>query len=302
MSLTNISTLGFIGLGVMGNPMCANLSRKSGLPVYGADRDADAVMRLADTPNFHDCASITEVARQADVVFLSLPAIKQVVDVCLGPGGLLQNPGRVKAIVDMSTSSVEGTRALAAKVRAAGIAYLDAPVARLREAARLGTLSIMVGGSQADFDVVRPFLATMGSDITLCGEVGAGQVVKILNNMVVFMNVHALAEALTIGRHAGVDGKLLLEAMSMGSADSFMLRNAGLKSLVPHNFPKLAFPTDYAIKDISLALELARSNGLAADAPTLTHELLCKTRDAGYALDYYPAMINLIDPSLAPKA
>ena len=159
---------------VMGNPMCANLSRKSGLPVYGADRDADAVMRLADTPNFHDCASITEVARQADVVFLSLPAIKQVVDVCLGPGGLLQNPGRVKAIVDMSTSSVEGPRALAAKVRAAGIAYLDAPVARLREAARLGTLSIMVGGSQADFDVVRPFLATMGSDITLCGEVGAG--------------------------------------------------------------------------------------------------------------------------------
>ena len=83
MTLHNVTTLGFIGLGVMGNPMCANLSRKGGLPVYGTDRDPDAVARLAGTDNFHGCASIADVARQADVVFLSLPAINQVVDVCL---------------------------------------------------------------------------------------------------------------------------------------------------------------------------------------------------------------------------
>ena len=295
-----ISSLGFIGLGVMGAPMCSNLAAHSGLPVAGFDAVPEAMARVARAA-FTASASIAEVAAHADLVFLSLPAVAQVSDVCRGPGGLFaaaQGGGpkrRMKMLVDMSTSAVKETRELAAEAEQHGIVYLDAPVARLREAARLGTLSIMVGGPQEAYQTVLPYLRCMGSDITHCGGVGAGQTVKILNNMIVFMTAHALSEALLIGRAAGVDPKLLFETMALGSADSFVLRNQGLKALVPGHFPLQAFPTEYAIKDIRLALELARDGGVVASQAARTHALLEKTRDAGYAKEYYPVMFKLLE-------
>ena len=287
-------TLGFIGLGVMGEPMCANLIRKSKLPVYGTDTRAEPRDRLA-AEGLKPCNSIAEVAANADIIFLSLPSIAEVTEVCLGAGGIAAAGGRVHTIVDMSTSAVKQTRELAAQLREKGLSFIDAPVARMRQAAKDGTLSIMVGGSDDEFKLVQPFLSCMGSDITHCGGTGSGQVVKILNNMVVFMTVHALAEALAIGRRAGVDGALLFDVMSMGSADSFALRTPGQKSLVPGSFPENTFPTDYAIKDIKLALELARQGGIDADAATLTANLLEKTSRAGFSRNYYPAFINLIE-------
>lgn len=287
-------TLGFIGLGVMGEPMCANLIRKSKLPVYGTDTRAEPRDRLA-AEGLKPCNSIAEVAANADIIFLSLPSIAEVTEVCLGAGGIAAAGGRVHTIVDMSTSAVKQTRELAAQLREKGLSFIDAPVARMRQAAKDGTLSIMVGGNDDEFKRVQPFLSCMGSDITHCGGTGSGQVVKILNNMVVFMTVHALAEALAIGRRAGVDGALLFDVMSMGSADSFALRTPGQKSLVPGSFPENTFPTDYAIKDIKLALELARQGGIDADAATLTANLLEKTSRAGFSRNYYPAFINLIE-------
>jgi len=292
--MTAIASLGFVGLGVMGAPMCTNLANKGGLAVFGFDTQPDAPARV-QSPAFKPCASLAEVADQADVVFLSLPAIRQVIDVCRGPGGFFAHRGRLKIIVDMSTSAVKETRELAAEAAKLGIVFLDAPVARLREAARLGTLSIMVGGPKEAYEAVLPYLATMGSDITHCGDVGAGQTVKILNNMIVFMTAHALSEALLIGREAGVDPKLLFETMALGSSDSFVLRNQGFKSLVPGQFPLQAFPTEYALKDLSLALELARDGGVVAEQATRTHALLEKTRDAGYAKEYYTVMIKLLE-------
>lgn len=292
--MTAVSSLGFVGLGVMGAPMCNNLVNKGGLPVAGFDSVPESLARMQGAA-FHPCQSLAQVADNADVVFLSLPAVKQVIEVCRGPGGFFSHPGRVKIIVDMSTSAVKETRELAAEAAQHGITWLDAPVARLREAARLGTLSIMVGGPKEAYDTVLPYLKCMGSDITHCGAVGAGQTVKILNNMIVFMTAHALSEALLIGREAGVDPKLLFETMALGSSDSFVLRNIGLKALVPGNFPLLAFPTEYAIKDISLALELARDGGVPAEQAARTHALLEKTRDAGYAKEYYPVMIKLLE-------
>ena len=289
-----VSSLGFVGLGVMGAPMCNNLAAKSGLAVAGFDNVPEAIARMQGAA-FHPCQSLAQVADNADVVFLSLPAVKQVAEVCRGPGGLFAHKGRVKIVVDMSTSAVKETRELAGEAAQHGITWLDAPVARLREAARLGTLSIMVGGPKGAYDTVLPYLQCMGSDITHCGDVGAGQTVKILNNMIVFMTAHALSEALLIGREAGVDPKLLFETMALGSSDSFVLRNIGLKALVPGIFPLLAFPTEYAIKDISLALELARDGGVVAEQATRTHALLEKTRDAGYAKEYYPVMIKLLE-------
>ena len=286
-----ITTLGFIGLGVMGEPMCGNLVSKTKLPVFGSDLKPEPVERLT-AKGLKPCNSIAEVARQADVVFLSLHSPQAVEEVC---ATIAQANGCTHIIVDMSTTPVKLTRELNARLAKHGINLLDAPVAGMRARAHAGTLSIMVGGSVETFGSVQPHLAHMGADITHCGETGFGQVVKALNNMVVFMTVNALAEAITIGRAAGIDAKLLFETMSKGSSDSAALRTPGLKHLVPDHFPEDAFPTDYALKDISLALELARDVGVDSPAARHTQDLLEATSRAGYGRNYYPAMVKLIE-------
>ncbi len=289
--MLKIETIGFVGLGVMGEPMCANLARKSGLPVHAYDQNPQPVARLAAAGAVAE-ASLEAVGAKVDAVFLSLPSIVQVESVC---AALLAAPRRPKLIVDMSTSDVARTRVLAAKLAEAGVQFVDAPVARTKEAAIQGTLFITVGATQELFDAVQPLLAHMGSDVLHCGATGCGQVVKILNNIMVFMTVNALSEVLTIGRRAGMDGKELFDALSKGSADSFALRNHGMKSLVPDTFPEKVFPVEYAIKDASLALALADQAGFTPHIAHYTHDLLCKTKAAGFAQNYHPAMIQLVD-------
>jgi 3-hydroxyisobutyrate dehydrogenase-like beta-hydroxyacid dehydrogenase len=288
--MREISTLGFVGLGVMGEPMCRNLVTKTDLPVHGTDLKREPVERLA-TNGLRACTSVAEVARQADAVFLSLHSPKAVEDVCMA---IVAATGRAHTIVDMSTTPVKLTKELHARLAAHGITLVDAPVAGMRARAHAGTLSIMVGGTLEVFAAVQPHLAHMG-EATHCGELGFGQVVKALNNMVVFMTANALAEAITIGRRAGIDAKLLFETMSKGSSDSAVLRTGGLKHLVPDHFPEDAFPTDYALKDISLALELAKDVGVDAPAAQHTRDLLEATSRAGYGRNYYPVMVKLIE-------
>lgn len=286
-----IRTLGFIGLGVMGGAMCANLVRRSDLPVVAFDPVPDALERAVEV-GAQEAADIAEVARRADVVFLSLPSIVQVEDVVTQ---LVAGDERPQVIVDMSTSDVNRTRALGEKMAEIGVVFMDAPVARLRQAAIDGTLLITVGATEEQFDLVRPLLSTMGSDVVHAGALGSGQVTKIINNMVVFQNVNALAEAMAIGRASGVDGKVLFETLQLGSADSFQLRNSAMDSLVPDEFALKRFPTLYAIKDLNLALSLAEEAGVQAPGARQTMDLLERTRDAGYTEEYYPVMIKMID-------
>ena len=285
-----VSALGFIGLGVMGEPMCRNLVTKTKLPVHGTDLKREPVERLAAN-GLKACASIADVARQADLIFLSLHSPKAVEEVC---DAIAAAKGRAHTIADMSTTPVRLTRELHARLATQGVTLVDAPVAGMRARAHAGTLSIMVGATPDDFAAVQPHLAHMG-EATHCGAVSFGQVVKALNNMVVFMTANALAEAITIGRRAGVDAKLLFETMSKGSSDSAVLRTPGLKHLVPDHFPEDAFPTDYALKDISLALELARDVGVKAPAAQHTRDLLEATSRAGYGRNYYPAMVKIVE-------
>ena len=289
--MLDVRVLGFVGLGVMGGPMCANLTTKSGLPVVVHDVAEEAVAAAVEA-GAQRAAGLADLAARADVIFLSLPAIDQVEDVA---GEILAAPRRPAVIVDMSTSDVARTRALGERAAAAGVTLADAPVARLRQAARDGTLLITVGATMEVFSLLGPYLSCMGSDIVHAGGLGNGQVIKILNNMIVFQNVNALAEALAIGRTAGVDGRLLFETLQLGSADSFQLRNSAMATLVPDEFPLKTFPTVYAIKDLALALKLAADAGLTVKGAEQTMELLAATRDAGYAENYYPAMIKLID-------
>lgn len=290
--------IGFIGLGVMGGPMCTNLTRKSGQAVHVFDMSKEAVARLVEAGAVAE-DSIASLAQNVDVVFLSLPSIEQVEQVCTE----LRNAGdRLRVIVDMSTSDVARTRALAESLAKDGIALVDAPVARTAEAAVKGTLLITVGSTEALFELVRPLLDCMGSDILHCGNIGSGQTVKILNNMMVFMTVNALSEIITIGRRAGLDGKVLFELLSQGSADSFVLRNHGMKSLALDTFPEKVFPLLYAIKDAGLALTLAKQGDFRPHIAQYTYDVLCKARDAGFGQNYHPAIVQIVDGRANGKA
>ena len=284
-------SLGFIGLGVMGAPMCANLLKKTGRPVTVYDTVENAV-RDAVAHGAEPAADVAQVADRSDIVFLSLPSIDQVESVCQA---ILASPRLPSLIVDMSTSNVSRTRDLADRLKAAGVAFMDAPVARTKQAAIDGKLFISVGGSEQDFARVSPYLNCMGSDVLHCGDTGSGQIVKILNNYMVFMTVNALSEAITIGRQAGMEAGKLLTLLSQSSADSFVLRNHGMKSLAKDEFPEKTFPMVYAIKDCSLALDLAREGGFQPRIGAYTYDMMCLARDAGYAQNYHPAVIKLID-------
>src|SRR5215468_210043 len=293
--MTRPGVLGFIGLGVMGQPMCRNLARKSGAAVVAFDERRAPLAALA-ADGAQAAASVAELVSLAEIVFLCLPGEPQVRAVCLDGGGLaaLVKPGQT--VVDMSTCPVALARELGQAFASRGVSFADAPIARTAQAARDGTLSIMVGGEPALFERLRPFLACMGSEVTHCGGVGAGQAVKLMNNMVVAQTVVALAEALAVARASGaVEPRVLFETLAKGSADSFVLRNHGMKSLLPDSHPTQgAFPTSYIIKDLSYALALAESAGVTLEQASTTRRLMERTEAAGYRDNYYTAVLRTI--------
>jgi 3-hydroxyisobutyrate dehydrogenase len=290
--MSEYKTVGFIGLGVMGEPICRNLVKKSGKRVLAFDLSPEPLARLrADGAEL--AASVADAITQSDLLFLCLPSAKHVRAVFEGDG-ILKNIRSGQVVVDLGTSSVSQTRDFAQQLQAKGAAWADAPIARTRQAAQDGTLSVMVGATPALYAEVEPLIRCFATDVTRCGEVGAGQVTKILNNMVLFETVNALAEAVAVARHNGVDPKLLLDTLSKGSADSFALRNHGMKAIVPGNFPERAFSTEYALKDLSYALELAADAGLRIRGAELIGTVLQEAIDAGSGDNYFPVIARHI--------
>ena len=286
-----IATVGFIGLGVMGEPMCGHLRRKSGLAVLAHDMRNEPIQRLAEFGV--QGASLLEIARRADVILLSLPdgkAVQAVID------ALAPHLSAGQVVVDMSTAPVALARDVGARLEAQGVYFADAPVARTREAALRGDLSITVGATDELFAHLTALLGHMGSDVTHCGPVGTGQVVKILNNMLVFENTCAVAEAIALGRRNGVEPEKLLSAIAKGSGDSFVLRNHGMKAMVPEAYPERAFSTLYAMKDLSYALLMADEAGLEIAGARLAMQRLEASVAAGNAEKYHPAVRDVIDP------
>jgi 3-hydroxyisobutyrate dehydrogenase-like beta-hydroxyacid dehydrogenase len=283
-------TLGFVGLGVMGEPMCRNLAARSGIPVAAFDVNPEPVRQLA-AGGVRGADSLESLARDAEVVFLSLPGGAEVAAVC---AVLLPRLAEGACLVDLSTAPVGLARDLAGACAVRGVAFADAPVARTREAAVAGTLSIMVGASEATFARIRPLLACMGSDVSHCGGPGAGQLAKLMNNMVLAQNVVALAEALAVAKAAGVEPSVLFEVLAKGSADSFALRNHGMKALLPGAFPERAFSAEYMLKDVGYALELAAGCGLHLSGAENARTLLERTIAAGFGAEYFPALAKLV--------
>ena len=285
--------LGFIGLGVMGEPMCRNLARCSGRSVIAFDQDSAPLNRLAKI-GVAPAKTVQEVGA-AEIVFLSLPDGDAVSAVCFGKEGLLSQLDAGSTLVDLGTSPVALTREIALLAMEQSVAFADAPVARTRAAAEAGTLSIMVGAAESIYARLEPLLRHMGEDVTHCGDVGAGQTVKLMNNMVLFQTVSALAEALHIARRSGVDAQVLLETLAKGSADSFALRNHGMNALLPEIFPTSAFSARYALKDNDYALALAAAAGVSADGAELVARRLQESINAGYGDDYFPVLSRLLE-------
>lgn len=287
-------TLGFIGLGVMGGPMCRNVAAKHGAPVHAFDL-SEAALAEVRAAGAKIAGSVAEVARAADIVFLSLPGGAQVHGVCLGDDGIASAGRAGMTVVDLSTTSVAEARAVGEALADKGIAFADAPVARTREAAQKGTLSIMVGADEALFARIEPLLRYIGSDIAHCGGIGCGQVVKLINNTLVFEHVAALAEMMVVGERAGVAPETLLKAVSNGSGDSFVLRNHGMKAMLPRTFPEQAFPSDYVLKDLGYSIELAKSCGVEPRLPELVEKYYRTAVEQGVGARYFPSIIELID-------
>ena len=293
VGLSEDPPLGFIGLGVMGEPMCRNLARCSGRSVIAFDQDSAPLNRLAKI-GVAPAKTVQEVGA-AEIVFLSLPDGDAVSAVCFGKEGLLSQLDAGSTLVDLGTSPVALTREIALLAMEQSVAFADAPVARTRAAAEAGTLSIMVGAAESIYTRLEPLLRHMGEDVTHCGDVGAGQTVKLMNNMVLFQTVSALAEALHIARRSGVDDQVLLETLAKGSADSFALRNHGMNALLPEIFPTSAFSARYALKDNDYALALAAAAGVSADGAELVARRLQESINAGYGDDYFPVLSRLLD-------
>ena len=292
--MIEFKNVGFIGVGAMGGRMCRNLVLKSGKRVIAYDINYRAVMKLVDF-GVEAAPSIAFLTKESNLIFMCLPGESQVREVCLGDDGIFTNARAGQIVIDMSTATPAIARQLSNKFAKKSVEFADAPVSRGVSAAEDGTLSIMFGGTLELLERIRPALECMGTSITHCGGVGTGQVMKLMNNMVIFQNVSALAEALTISRRFGIDGELLFETLSRGSADSYVLRKHGIMYMVKDIYPDDLFPMTYSLKDLRYALQLAKETNVDAAGARVVKRRFEEAIEAGYGKLYSPVIQKLLE-------
>lgn len=293
MSTLHGQKIGFIGLGLMGKPMARNLA-KAGAEMTVHNRSSAPVEELAAegmTPG----GSPAGVAAAADIVICMLTDTPAVEKVMLdADDGIIAGISPDTLIIDMSTSKVPATRAFAEAIEAKGGQYVDAPVSGGTIGAEGGTLTIMAGGTDAAFERALPVLQVLGQKITHVGAVGTGQVAKAANQVIVGLNIGAVAEALTLAKHAGADPARVREALGGGFADSRILDVHGQR-MIDGAFTPGARATVQR-KDMDQALELASELGIELPATALSRDLYDKLIESGDGDLDHAALIRAIDP------
>ena len=253
-----MTTVAFIGLGIMGGPMAANLV-KAGFEVVGYNRSPDAVKRLVDAGG-RGADSVAEAVRGADVIVTMVPDSPDVEDVTGGDDGIFANAEKGALYVDMSSIRPDVAVRVAEAGRSAGLRVLDAPVSGGEAGAIEGNLSIMVGGDAADFEAAKPVLDAVGKTIVLVGPAGSGQTVKAANQLIVAVNIEALAEAVAFLEAYGVDLDAALEVLGGGLAGSTVLARKG------PNMRKRDFTPGFRLalhhKDLGIVTSAAREAGV----------------------------------------
>ena len=253
--------IGFIGLGIMGKPMSKNLL-KAGYSVVVTDLHQAAVDEVVAV-GAKAAANIKELAAQCEVIVTMLPNSPQVKQVVLGEGGVIEGAKEGTVVIDMSSIAPLASREIAAELTKKGIAMLDAPVSGGEPKAIEGTLSVMVGGDKALFDKHYDVMKAMAASVVHTGDIGAGNVTKLANQVIVALNIAAMSEAFTLATKAGVEPELVYQAIRGGLAGSTVL-DAKAPMVMARNF-KPGFRIDLHIKDLQNALDT--SHGVGASLP-----------------------------------
>ncbi len=260
--------IGFIGLGIMGRPMAANLLR-AGHEMFLASRSGvPAELREAGGTA---CATAREVAAQSEIVIVMVPDTPDVEKVLFGPDGVAEGLQKGAVVVDMSSISPIETKAFASRVEALGGHYLDAPVSGGEVGAKAASLTIMVGGPEPVFERVRPVFELMGKNITLVGGNGAGQTTKVANQIIVALNIEAVSEALLFASKAGADPARVRQALLGGFASSRVLE-VHAERMIKRTFAP-GFRIELHQKDLNLALQGARALGVSLPNTATAQEL-----------------------------
>jgi 3-hydroxyisobutyrate dehydrogenase len=246
-------TIGFIGLGIMGQGMARNIL-KAGYPLVVWNRTAAKTEGLV-AEGATAATTPADLAAQCDIIITCVSDTPDVERVILGEDGVIHGVREGSLVIDMSTISPQATQTMAGLLRDKGVGMLDAPVSGGSEGAARGTLSIMVGGSEADFNRALPVLQTMGKAITLIGENGAGQTTKLMNQILVVGNALAMCEAFIFAKAGGLDMERALAAVEKGAAGSWMLSNRGPQILARDWRP--GFMVDLQQKDLRLVMKAA---------------------------------------------
>jgi len=281
--------VGFIGLGVMGRPMAERLVKAgNALSINRVKAASQYLVGLGatslDTPR--------AVAQQSDVIIVMVPDTPDVEAVLFGPNGVAEGLERGKLVIDMSSISPVATKQFAERIEQLGSAYLDAPVSGGEIGARNGSLSIMVGGDRAAFERALPLFEAMGKNITLVGGVGDGQTAKVANQIIVGLNIEAVAEALTFAERAGADPARVREALMGGFASSRVLEVHG-ERMINKTFDP-GFRIRLHRKDLSLAVDAAKALELTLPNTAATHQLMDTALAEGDGEKDHSALIRTV--------
>ncbi|HKH37387.1 MAG TPA: 2-hydroxy-3-oxopropionate reductase [Rubrobacter sp.] len=290
--------VGFIGLGIMGRPMAKNLM-DAGYELVVHNRSPQKAEELAEEGNATAAGSPREVAEACDIVITMLPDSPDVEAVVAGEDGVLEGIRDGALLVDMSTISPVVTEELSEKVRNQGASMLDAPVSGGDVGAIEGALSIMVGGSEEDFERARPLFDVMGKVATHVGPTGAGQVVKACNQIVVALTIEAVSEALVLGSKGRVAPEKLVEALSGGLAGSAVME-AKKEKFFSHDFEP-GFRIELHHKDLGIALAAGREYSVALPVTAIVDQMLEASKAKGRGDRDHSALLTLLEEAAQHK-
>jgi 3-hydroxyisobutyrate dehydrogenase len=280
----------FIGMGTMGVGMAMNILKAGHeVTVHNRTREKEASLAAEGAVR---AASPREVATGAEIIVICVSDTPDVEEIILGDEGVIHGAPEGAIVVDMSTINPEATRRMAEKLAEKGVKMLDAPVSGGSEGAQNGTLSIMAGGEEAVFEKALPILETMGKTITHVGTIGAGQVTKAINQILIAGTYLTMAEGLTVGIKAGLDMEKVLQAIGGGAASSWVLHNRGA-NVINNTYP-LGFRLSLHHKDLNIALETARELGATLPATALVAQIENGLIERGFGDDDVSAIARAI--------
>src|SRR3954468_9124243 len=286
----------FLGLGIMGGPMAANLA-EAGFELSVWNRTAEKAERFAEERGAHAASTPREAAEGAGVAITMLPDAPEVEEVLFGPDGAVEGLEEGALAIDMSTIAPSASRQIAGRLAEQGIGLVDAPVTGSRPKAESGTLTIMAGGSDQDLDRAMPLFEAMGERVVHVGPQGHGAMAKVIANTVTAINAVAIAEALTMARAAGLDLGRFLEVARAGSSGSTMLEIKG-EPMVEHDFEPL-FRLDHMLKDVRHCIAEAKALGIELKLAEVAERLYAQGAQTGHGDEDFAAVVAVAEAASA---